>query len=81
MELSDLINELVTKLHSALFSFNRIIQTTVKNNDEILPSKQQYNEQRKRDYWDKAADLVEKETPLLLEKLEDEFRSVLGVKE
>jgi hypothetical protein len=80
VELSNLINQLVTKLHSALFSFNRIIETTVKNSEETIPRMQHYNEQSKREYWDKAADLVEKETPLLLEKLENEFRSVLGVK-
>lgn len=78
-ELSDLINDLITKLHTALFSFNRIIEATTEIKKDIGTRTNDSNKQIRRDYWDKAANLVQNETPVLLDKLEYEFRKIIGV--
>lgn len=79
IDLSDLIDSLITKLHSALYSFSRIVETNNTLENELNSNKIDYNITRKREYWDKAADVMRKEAPPLLEKLEKEFRLTIGV--
>lgn len=78
-DLSILINDTISKIHSSLFDFKQIIETSDKLDNEFDFNKIRYYQTRKREVWDRAAKLIQKDVPILLEKLETEFREILGV--
>jgi hypothetical protein len=79
-DLSILIDRTLQKIHSSLFNFKKIVETTAQIENEVDDELVKYYRLSKREDWDRAAKLIEIEVPILLEKLEDEFREILGVK-
>lgn len=79
-DVSSLISDTITKIHSSLFNFNNIVESSEKIKNETDIETIRYYESQKRRNWDTAAKLIEEEVPKLLERLENEFRGMLGVK-
>jgi len=78
-ELCTLINDTLLKIHTSLFKFKGIIEKNDKIEKEFFVDRINYLERIKCEDWDLAANLIEKEVPILQEKLENEFRKLIGV--
>lgn len=77
-ELSSSLNELIKKIHSSLFNFKCVIERSESIVNQSTIKEIEYNNKERRDHWDLAAKIIEKEVPSLMEALESEFRKVLG---
>lgn len=78
-KLCELIEDTIQKIHTSLFKFKGIIEKSNRIEMEYFTDRKKYLERIKREDWDLAADLIEKEVPKLQEKLENEFRKLIGV--
>jgi hypothetical protein len=80
-DLNLIIEELISKIHHAIFKFNKIIESTDKIDNEPNSRMNNHWHKIKREDWDSAGDVIQDEVPPILERLEDEFRSLLTEKE
>jgi len=79
-ELSALVLSAINKIHESLFNYRNITELNNNTNTQSLDyDTVEYQNRVKREWWDKALKIIQHEVPELLDKLEIEFRSLLGV--
>lgn len=76
--LSDEIDSLLLSLFSTLFNYNVIVETTKEIEKEANPQMNHTRIKTKRMNWDEASKKLNKEVKPFLDKIESEFRSLLG---